>query len=229
MKFQPYDSRQPLRVYFTNLPHWRQEGCTYFVTYRLFDSIPWRNLEVWEEEKVHWLACEGVDLAENEPWQDGFLKLRERRQRAFLKTFNRKLNEYLDDGRGSCLLREPACSQIVLSGWEYFDSERYDLHDIVVMPNHVHLTLTPYPNHDLEKILHSRKGQASRDINRLLGRQGKLWQKHSYDHLVRDGNEATAISDYIAQNPKWANLREGEFQHRSFDWQSKFAQEFGDG
>ena len=29
-----------MRVYERNLPHWRQEGGTYFVTFRLADSLP---------------------------------------------------------------------------------------------------------------------------------------------------------------------------------------------
>ncbi|MEM1294247.1 MAG: transposase [Verrucomicrobiota bacterium] len=228
LPFQPFDKTKALRIYFTNMPHWRQDGCTYFVTYRLDDSIPLRNLEFWEDEKEHWMASEGVDLSENETWKDGFSKLDEHRQRTFLKAFNSQLNEYLDEGRGSCVLRDPRCAEIVLSGWQYFDSKHYDLHDIVVMPNHVHLMLTPYPTHELEKILQSRKGQSSREINRMMGRQGRLWQKHSYDHIVRNGNEAITFSEYIANNPKWAKLRKGEFQHRSFDWQSKFAEEFGE-
>ncbi|HSG71752.1 MAG TPA: hypothetical protein VLA12_15120, partial [Planctomycetaceae bacterium] len=30
----------PVRIYRRHLPHWRQEGATYFLTFRLADSIP---------------------------------------------------------------------------------------------------------------------------------------------------------------------------------------------
>ena len=38
--FQPFDTRKPLRLYRRNLPHWRQDGATYFVTFRLDDALP---------------------------------------------------------------------------------------------------------------------------------------------------------------------------------------------
>ena len=40
MRFKPFDPGGELEVYHTDMPHWRQDGCTHFVTYRLADSIP---------------------------------------------------------------------------------------------------------------------------------------------------------------------------------------------
>ncbi len=211
MPFQPFHERKPVRIYFTNLPHWRQEGCTYFVTYRLGDSIPPSVLAQWESEKADWLRQHDVDV---DKWTDGFLKLDPARRHAFLTHFNRKLNAFLDEGRGSCLLRHRSCQQIIAETWQHFAGERYELGDLVVMPNHVHLLLRPLSGHELEDILQSRKGQSARELNALLEGQGKVWQKHSYDHIVRNETELNAYRNYIAENPVKARLREGEFLHR---------------
>lgn len=217
MSFQPFHDRKPVRVYFTNMPHWRQEGCTYFVTYRMADSIPERVLKQWELEKSHWLGLHDVHVVK---WTEGFIQLNPSKQREFLKHFNRKLNIYLDESHGSCALRDPDCQQIILNGWKYFDGDRYDLGDLIVMPNHVHLILKPHPGHDLEDILQSRKRQSAREINLVLDRSGDFWQKHSYDHIIRDDVELRAFQKYIAENPTKAHLKE-ESLHCSFDWQSK--------
>ncbi len=218
MKIQPFSDRKPVRIYFTNMPHWRQEGCTYFVTYRMADSIPERVLAQWEREKTHWLSLHGIEV---EKWSEGFVQLAPEKQREFLKHFNRTLNSYLDEGHGSCVLRDPHYQQIIWDGWKHFDAIRYVLGDLVVMPNHVHLLLTPLPGNELEEILQSRKRHSARELNLLLKRGGDFWQKHSYDHIVRDEVELRAFQQYISENPPKAGLKAGESLHRSFDWQSK--------
>ena len=214
MTFKPFDPNQSVRVYFTTLPHWRQEGCTYFVTYRLADSIPKKVLERWDIEKAEWLAAHRVTILDGGCWRDAFLQLSEKDRVAFEKYFNRQLNSYLDEGRGSCVLRDSRCSQTVVDGWEFFDGKRYDLGDLVVMPNHVHLLVTPIPGDELEDILQSRKRQSSREINALLGREGTLWQKHSFDHIVRNENALEKFRAYIEDNPRNAGLASSEYRYR---------------
>lgn len=132
-----------------------------------------------------------------------------------MKYFNRKLNTYLDEGHGSCALSNPRCQQIVVQGWRHFDGQRYELGDLVVMPNHVHLLVTPLPGYELEDILQSCKSHSAREINALCQRSGEFWQKHSYDHIVRNETEHTAYQRYIAENPIKARLAASHFTHRT--------------
>jgi len=37
------------------LPHWEQPGATYFITWRLDDSIPQELMEKWTRERDEWL------------------------------------------------------------------------------------------------------------------------------------------------------------------------------
>jgi hypothetical protein len=49
--------------YSRNLPHWRFIGATYFVTFRLADSIPQEVAHRWKREESQWLFEHGVEPA----------------------------------------------------------------------------------------------------------------------------------------------------------------------
>ena len=44
----------PIRIYIRHLPHWRQDGATYFVTFRLADSLPQAKLIELKNLRAHW-------------------------------------------------------------------------------------------------------------------------------------------------------------------------------
>ena len=52
--FRPFNPEGELRVYVRNLPHWRQPGATYFVTFRQDDSIPQGVLAEWQDVRERW-------------------------------------------------------------------------------------------------------------------------------------------------------------------------------
>ena len=81
----------------------------------------------------------------------------------------------------------------------------YRLHAWVVMPNHVHLLISPRV--PLPKIMHSLKGFTARDANRMLRRTGlPFWQKEFFDHWIRNDSEFERVRAYIEQNPVTAGL-----------------------
>ena len=68
--------------------------------------------------------------------------------------------------------------------------KRYQLHAVVVMPEHVHLLLTPLRDEKgwpfaLPLILKLLKGTSARSVNKLLGLGGPAWQEESLDHVLR--------------------------------------------
>ena len=91
----------------------------------------------------------------------------------------------------------------------HFDGDRYHLGDFVIMPNHVHVLLTPLGGFTTVVIATSWKRFSARAINRILGNTGRFWQAESFDHLVRNAKQLDRIRAYIADNPR--NLRSGEF------------------
>jgi len=58
-----FDSSAPIgRLRGVNLPHWRQDGAMYFVTWRTADSMPRERVNQWNKERDAWLK------AHPEPW-----------------------------------------------------------------------------------------------------------------------------------------------------------------
>lgn len=162
------------------LPHWESEHGIYFVTFRLADSLPRR-----------------VILS---------LRVDEERKTSDARKPSRKMEEYLDQGVGSCVLGQPAVADIVVAALRKFDGARYHLLAWCIMPNHVHVVLQSALQNSLEKILHSWKSFTSTKINRYLRRRGTLWQREYYDHLIRDGGQLSRAISYTAENPAKAGL-----------------------
>ena len=118
------------------------------------------------------------------------------------------MDRLLDEARtGANHLRQPAIARMVIEAFHY-NAEvlgHYVLHAFVVMPNHVHLLVTPAI--PLPKLTKSLKGITARRANVVLGLTGNpFWQDESYDHLVRNRKEFEQIRIYIAQNPVRAGL-----------------------
>jgi putative transposase len=98
---------------------------------------------------------------------------------------------------------------LILASCRFGYPARWLLHGAVVMPDHVHLLLTPQriaPNapqwFSLAEIVKSIKGVTARQINRLRGRSGgSIWQKDYYDRSIRDEADFQVKLNYMAQNP----------------------------
>jgi type I restriction enzyme R subunit/putative DNA methylase len=98
----------------------------------------------------------------------------------------------------------------VLSSLRYHDNQRYLLFDYTVMPDHIHCILKPLGigqgMHNLLGIICSVKCFSATQINRILGRSGRLWQEESYDHVLRNLQDYEEKSLYIYMNPVKAGL-----------------------
>ena len=201
--FNPYAE---IRHTENRLPHWQQEGATYFVTFRLADAIPWRLRGQWEEERETWLRLHP------EPWSAEI-------EREYHQRFSGAIEQWLDAGHGACLLRKPDCAKIVAETLRHFEGERVAMISFVVMPNHAHALFVQNPVWPLEKLLQSWKRFMTREINKRLGRTGSLWQRDYFDRLVRDEKHFANCVRYIRRNPEKAGLPSKEF----ILWESEMA------
>jgi REP element-mobilizing transposase RayT len=117
------------------------------------------------------------------------------------------MDRLLDAGAtGPLYLKRADIAEIVVSALRESQGtlDRYELHAFVVMPNHVHLLVTPHVTASLW--LGPLKGFTAHEANVTLGRTGPFWQDESYDHLVRNGEEFDRIQRYIEMNPVKAGL-----------------------
>jgi putative transposase len=90
--------------------------------------------------------------------------------------------------------------------YNYRTAGKFLLHSFVVMPDHMHLLLTPAAGMTLEKTLQLIKGGFSYRVKKELLRNYEVWQRGFTDRRVRDATECAGMVGYIHQNPVKAKL-----------------------
>ena len=171
-----------------NLPHWRQDGVVYFVTFRTADSMPAERVAQWTRERDAWLA------SHPEP--------RDAATRAeYARLFPQRWHQWLDEGHGACRLRDPGVLRVVEACLTHDDGQSYRLEEHIIMPNHVHALVVPNGDKVLSDIVQAWKSVSAHRINKILQRRGTFWQKESFDHIVRNADQMERIRQYIRDNP----------------------------
>jgi REP-associated tyrosine transposase len=84
---------------------------------------------------------------------------------------------------------------------------KYELHEFVVMPDHLHLLLTP-TDLTLERAMQFIKGGFSHRAGQEISSSLEIWQKGFTDHRVRDWEDYEKQQNYIWMNPVKAGLCE---------------------
>ena len=106
-----------------------------------------------------------------------------------------------------CLdLLPEAVRSLVLRYCLHDQGTKAKIHAVVVMPNHVHLLLTPLRDLDgnlysLVGILQGIKSASAHSLNRALQRTGPVWQEESFDHVLRSEESFAEKLEYVRQNP----------------------------
>ena len=170
------------------LPHWNQGGCVQFVTFRLADSLPQTKLKEFGEFKEQWMA------EHPKPWDIAT-------QEEYKNKVGKAMDKWIDAGYGDCILKDERVRNIVADSIMHFNGERYDIHAFVIMPNHVHVLLSTRGDNLVQDIVGSWKKFSAHEINKLLGRQGSVWERESFDHMVRNEFSYKEKFDYIISNP----------------------------
>lgn len=206
--------------YSRNLPHFHPFKGTFFITFRLFDSIPdfiLHDMRINYEMDRKILKSKITDKSELK------VKLYE-----LQKIYFGKYDAILDKcDYGPKFLLNDEVAFIVYNKIMEFDVVKYELIAFDIEPNHVHMII--FLNEDLKSsdsnklgktkdyvladTLRLIKGSTSRKSNIVLNRKGQFWHHESYDHVVRDEDELERIIKYICNNPVRSGLVEN-----SADW-----------
>jgi putative transposase len=89
--------------------------------------------------------------------------------------------------------------------FHYRFQQNFLLHEFVVMPNHIHVLLTP-TGITLERAVQFIKGGFSYGVKKNLGSSIEIWERGYIDHRIRDLEDYDRHVKYIRRNPIEAHL-----------------------
>ena len=116
------------------------------------------------------------------------------------------------------LFQIPEIASIVEDAiFRYRDAGKYLVHRYVVMPDHIHVILTPGDSTSLEKAVQLIKGGSSYVIGKAREGKSPVWHEGFTEHQIRDARDFEAHVSYIDENPVKAHLAEvaREYPHGS--------------
>jgi REP element-mobilizing transposase RayT len=184
-----FDPEKEVHKHGSKLPHWQQDEVMQFVTFRLKDAMPQEKIQLWKAQRVVWMTHHPL------PWSA-------ETEAEYHREFTHKLERWLDEGAGSCLLRAQEARNVLEKTMMTDHGSRAQHHAWVIMPNHVHLLFSPMIA--IEELMRTWKGISARRIGR-----GSIWQKNYRDTMIRDREHFANAVRYIRKNP--ARLPEGTY------------------
>jgi putative transposase len=108
---------------------------------------------------------------------------------------------------GRRLLQSERNSELLIDVLRSLVAERrFELHDFVIMPDHMHLLLTVYDEMTIEKVMQLIKGRFSHRLSHESGYKGEVWQRGFTEVQVMNRENFEKHSEYIAQNPVKAGM-----------------------
>ena len=198
--------------YRQRLPHIQPVGATFFVTFRLFGSLP--VIKVKDLRDKYEFDLSKARLIEDDGLRNTII-------------FNLR-KKYLYDhdiildslNSGPHYLKRPEIMQIVKDELHRFNGHLYDLLAFSIMSNHVHVvidTSIQLSEDDLinevtenitslDVILKRIKAPIARYSNRILNKKGQFWEKESYDIYIRNEVMLSNVISYVLENPVNAGL-----------------------
>jgi len=88
----------------------------------------------------------------------------------------------------------------------YVHAKKIEVHDFVVMPNHLHLLVTVRGDMTIEKAMQLIKGGFSYRLKKEFGYAGEVWQRGFSEVRVDDRPSFLQHRSYMAENPVKAGL-----------------------
>jgi type I restriction enzyme R subunit/putative DNA methylase len=194
------------------LHHFHGHGAIQHVTFHLEDSLPKNTLDRLKRE---------IEVCPSN------------RRNAELRI---KIEDWIDSGAGSCILREPEIAVMVQETLLFFHWQRYELIAWTVMPNHVHVLFQPINGWSLPKIVASWKkftaknihifraarpghanlpighyeneGESSNSLKRNAKKPSPdpVWHREYWDLYIRNERHFQQAIEYIHMNPVKAGL-----------------------
>ncbi|MCX8036579.1 MAG: hypothetical protein N3D11_05920 [Candidatus Sumerlaeia bacterium] len=191
------------RFHRRRLPHLEIRGRSYFITYRLAGSLPQRVIaEMREQFGARFRLAAQIEDATKRQAEESIVR----------EEMHAALDRHLDTGYGPCHLGDARIAALVAENLHHHAGHKYILNHWVIMPNHVHLILTPIEKTNgaglwtLEEILHSLRSYTAHEAMRRISAAGRFWHREYYDRIIRDEADLAARASYIEANPVMPGL-----------------------
>ena len=108
---------------------------------------------------------------------------------------------------GRCLLQSERNATLLIDVMRSLVAEgHFQLHDFVVMPDHLHLLVTVGEGMTIEKAMQLIKGRFSHRLAHEYDHKGEVWQRGFTEAQVMNRESFLQHRNYIAQNPVKAGL-----------------------
>jgi putative transposase len=99
--------------------------------------------------------------------------------------------------------------------FRYRDQNRFALHAFVVMPDHIHVMITPAEDQATSRCVQLIKGGFSFAVREQF--KGEVWNPGHHEHRLRDAGDFEAQKQYIANNPSRKNHADYAFVHTKYE------------
>jgi putative transposase len=123
----------------------------------------------------------------------------------FATTKTSEARRILQPERNAVLLIEVLRSNVAAGNFQ--------LHDFVIMPDHLHLLVTLPSTMTIEKAMQLIKGGFSYRLRKEWGFQGEVWQRGFSEVRVDDRQSWLQYREYIRQNPVKAGFVDSPQQY----------------
>jgi REP element-mobilizing transposase RayT len=201
--------------YRQRLPHIQPVGAAFFVTFRLYGSLPknsFQPLKVRYDKKFNELNVQPLNTH-----QRNLVIFTLRKQ--YLVEYDALLHKI---NTGPMHLSNSNIREILKQQLHRFDNELYTLICYCIMSNHVHILidtntqLSEITNDNqidmnyktLDVIMKKIKGPSAWNSNKYLGTHGQFWERESFDMYIRNEKMLTNVISYILENPVKARMVE---------------------
>ena len=186
------------------LPMWEANGAIYHISLHLADSVPQDQLLAWKEERAR------IDARLKDTMNPPLATEREFLIDEMRAVYNERVEKFLNAGCGSCLLADARVAEAVRETLVYANGKRFALHAYAIMPNHLHVIVGGFgAAGQVRKQIEDWKSISAHRINKLLNREGSVWRRDEYTHIIRSREEYADQLSYVWHNPDAAGLTTG--------------------
>lgn len=100
------------------------------------------------------------------------------------------------------IFRDPRYAELFLLTLKHYRKQRkFLLHAFVLMPDHIHIILTPADNLSLEQLMQLLKGGFSFRVGKELSARRELWQRSFTHERISTPDAYAGFVRYIHENP----------------------------